>query len=99
MDAQIVASRATLAGVVGGGAPAPGLEACRSGMVLRAVVLVHLVVLAGFLLFGEPRGTGWGGWLLSLGIGAGCALPATLLWLMVLCALRPVLAGRPARVQ
>lgn len=99
VDAQIVASRATPAGVVGGGAPAPGLEACRSGMVLRAVVLVHLVVLAGFLLFGEPRGAGWGGWLLSLGIGAGCALPATLLWLMVLCALRPVLAGRPARVQ
>ena len=47
VDAQIVASRATPAGVVGGGAPAPGLEACRSGMVLRAVVLVHLVVLAG----------------------------------------------------
>ena len=57
-------------------------DVCQGGVVLRAILFVHGVVALG-LAFGS---NGWLGWLTDLGLAVAIALPATLLWLVLVCA-------------
>jgi two-component system sensor histidine kinase AlgZ len=72
-------------------------ELCRSGAVLRALLLVHLSLGIG-LAFVDQGGAAWAAGLAG---AATIAVPATLLWLMAACLLsRTGLAqyqGRPRR--
>jgi two-component system, LytTR family, sensor histidine kinase AlgZ len=70
-------------------------DTCKVGVVLRAVLLVQAFVLVG-ALFGADSLRGWGA-LVALFTGA--ALPAVLLWLLAVCALRHPLSRRPLPVQ
>lgn len=63
-------------------------DACQVGVVLRAVLFVHAVVGVAVSFLAR----GWQDWLLALAHGAAVALPATLLWLVLCCALKRVLA-------
>ncbi len=74
--------------------PAPVLvfDACEVGVILRAVLFVE-AVLAVALMYGPVTFIGW---VSSMGLVTGVALPATLLWLVVGCALkRPLARLRP----
>ena len=79
-----------------GAAPAPPpvlvFDACHAGVVLRAVLVVQAVI-AAVLLF-QPTG-GVMQWLLQVGLITSGALPATLLWLVVGCALKRPLGRLP----
>jgi two-component system sensor histidine kinase AlgZ len=82
------------------GHPAPAahvllFDACQLGVVLRAVLFVELVMAVG-AMFAAASPTAW---LLRLALLTGAALPATLIWLLVACALRRVLARLPTRWQ
>ncbi len=59
-------------------------DACRVGVVLRAVMLVVLSVLAAGFFF-SPGHHNRDDWFMYFGTAIGCALPATLLWLMLAC--------------
>jgi two-component system, LytTR family, sensor histidine kinase AlgZ len=63
-------------------------DACHVGVVLRAVLFVEIVMSVG-AMFGA---TGMTDWLLRLAVLSGAALPATLLWLIVACSLKTLLA-------
>jgi two-component system sensor histidine kinase AlgZ len=85
-----------------GPAPAePGLgrvlvfDACHVGVVLRAVLFVEAVVAVG-AMFGTSTAMGW---LTQVSLLTGGALPATLLWLIIACSLKTVLARVSAWVQ
>jgi two-component system sensor histidine kinase AlgZ len=73
----------------------PLFDACQLGVVLRAVLFVELVMAVG-ALYAASTPTAW---LLRLALLTGAALPATLVWLLVACALKRLLARWPARVQ
>jgi len=62
-------------------------DTCQVGVVLRAVVFVQMVVAVA-ALFGAT--TAWG-WLSSVALITGAALPATLGWLLVMTLWLPVL--------
>lgn len=64
---------------------------CQVGVVLRAVLFVQAVV-AVQALWGAA--TAWD-WLLHMALLTGAALPATLLWLLALCALKTLLRRWP----
>ncbi|MES2880325.1 MAG: sensor histidine kinase [Pseudomonadota bacterium] len=74
--------------------PAPAVtrklvfDACHVGVVLRAVLFVESVVAVG-AMFGTVTFLDW---LLRLSLLTGGALPATLVWLVVACSLKKVLA-------
>ncbi len=70
--------------------PGPALvfDACHVGVILRAVLFVETVMAVG-AMFGA---TGVTDWLLRISVLSGAALPATLLWLIVACSLKQVLA-------
>ena len=70
-------------------------DACHVGVVLRAVLFVESVVAVG-ALFGAATFIDW---LIRLSLLTGGALPATLLWLIVACSLKRVLAGLNAWAQ
>ncbi len=70
-------------------------DACRVGVVLRAVLFVELV-LAVAALFGAG---GLLDWLMRLSLLTGGALPATLLWLIGACSLKRLLARLSAKLQ
>ena len=70
-------------------------DACQVGVVLRAVLLVEAVV-GVVLLFGAP---GLKAWLTQLATLTSGILPATLLWLVVGCALKGWLARGSLSVQ
>jgi two-component system sensor histidine kinase AlgZ len=70
-------------------------DACQLGVVLRAVLFVELVMAVG-ALFGVASVLDW---LLRLALLTGAALPATLVWLVVACALKHGLARLPTRAQ
>ena len=75
--------------------PAPVLvfDACEVGVILRAVLYVE-AVLAVALMYGAASLADWLG---SVAVLTGAALPATLLWLVIGCALkRPLARLRPA---
>ena len=70
-------------------------DACHVGVVLRAVFVVEAVVAAvAMFMAGNPVE-----WLVRLSLLTGGALPATLLWLILACSLKNVLARLPSRVQ
>jgi len=71
----------------GDAAPPPALvfDACHVGVVLRAVLGVQAVIAAALLF--QPAG-GVVAWLLQVGLVTSGTLPATLLWLVVGCALK-----------
>ena len=78
------------------GGEGPGvLPLCRSGTVLRALLLVNGVLGIG-ALFGASSVTAWAGAMAS---GAIIAVPATLAWLLAACATRRWLARWPAPWQ
>jgi len=73
----------------------PLFDACQIGVVLRAVLFVELVMAVGALF---AVSTPWA-WVLRLALLTGAALPATLAWLLVACALKQVLARLSFRFQ
>jgi two-component system sensor histidine kinase AlgZ len=73
--------------------PTSVFDVCHVGVVLRAVLFVQAVVAIG-TVFGAASAQGW---LEQFAGASGVALPATLLWLLVACALkRPLGAAAPA---
>jgi two-component system, LytTR family, sensor histidine kinase AlgZ len=66
-------------------------DTCQVGVVLRAVLFVQAIA-AVVALFGAS--TVWD-WLLQMALFTGAALPATLLWLLVVCALKKPLGRWP----
>lgn len=76
-------------------APALMFDACRLGVVLRAVLLVELV-LAVLMVY---VAVGWMDWVARVALVTGGALPATLAWLLSACALKRLLARCTPTVQ
>jgi len=80
-------------------APVPDtlvFDACRVGVVLRAVLFVEAVVAVA-AMFGAADALQW---LTRLSLVTGAALPATLVWLIAACSLKKLLARlRPALQQ
>ena len=71
-------------------------DACRVGVVLRAVLFVETAV-AVVVMFGAADALTW---LTRLSLVTGAALPATLVWLLLACSLKKLLARlRPALQQ
>jgi two-component system sensor histidine kinase AlgZ len=70
-------------------------DACQIGVILRAVLGVEAAVGVG-AMFGAVNATDW---LARMSILTGAALPATLVWLLVACSLKRVLARWPNPVQ
>jgi two-component system, LytTR family, sensor histidine kinase AlgZ len=71
------------------------LPLCRSGTLLRALLLV-VVVLGTGLLFGARSLFGW---LEDLAAAATVAVPATLLWVLLACAGRRLIARAAVSLQ
>lgn len=67
-------------------------DVCHVGVVLRALLFVHCT-LAVAVSFGA---TDMASWLTLLAVAASMALPALLLWLVLACLLKQVLARLPA---
>ena len=78
-----------------GGGAASAFDVCHVGVVLRTVLLVHAVVGLGALFVAS----GWAGWLLAFASGVAVALPATLLWLVLVCSGKKVLTALPQTGQ
>ncbi|MEO8543918.1 MAG: histidine kinase [Betaproteobacteria bacterium] len=70
-------------------------DACQLGVLLRAVLFVELVMAIG-ALFGVVSVFDWG---LRLSILTGAALPGTLVWLVVACASKNLIARLPTAWQ
>lgn len=70
-------------------------DACHVGVVLRAVLFVQ-VVMAVAAMFGAVNLLDW---LMRLSLITSAALPATLLWLIVACMFKKVLARLPHGLQ
>ena len=70
-------------------------DACHVGVILRAVLFVEAVMGVG-AMFGAST---FADWLVRLSVLSGAALPATLLWLIVACSLKTMLARLPAAGQ
>lgn len=69
--------------------PPPSFDVCHVGVVLRAVVFVQLVLALGVAVHvAEPRD-----WGLQFAAGTALALPPTLAWLALMCALQKPLVG------
>ena len=75
--------------------PDSAFDVCHVGVVLRALVFVHGVMAIG-MVFGAAS---FAAWLTLTAAGASVALPAVLLWLLVVCALKAQLARAPLGVQ
>jgi two-component system, LytTR family, sensor histidine kinase AlgZ len=71
-------------------APARALvfDACHVGVILRAVLFVETVMAVGAMF----AASGAVDWLLRVSVLSGAALPATLVWLIVGCSLKKLLA-------
>ncbi|MGY0196293.1 sensor histidine kinase [Leptothrix sp. BB-4] len=65
-------------------APASVFDVCQAGVVLRALLAVHGVLALGL----AHVAGGWADWLARSALMTAMALPATLLWLALVCALR-----------
>jgi two-component system sensor histidine kinase AlgZ len=63
-------------------------DACHVGVILRAVLFVETVMAVGAMF----AASGAIDWLLRVSVLSGAALPATLVWLIVACSLKTVLA-------
>ena len=78
-----------------GRGPESAFDVCHVGVVLRALVFVHGVMAIG-MVFGAAS---FAAWLTLTAAGASVALPAVLLWLLVVCALKAQLAKAPLGLQ
>jgi two-component system, LytTR family, sensor histidine kinase AlgZ len=74
---------------------AAGFDVCHVGVVLRALLFVHGVLAVGLLFAANS----WAGWLTLFALGAGSALPAVLMWLLLLCAAKRSFVLLPAGAQ
>ena len=74
---------------------AAGFDVCHVGVVLRALLFVHGVLAVGVLFAAGS----WAGWLTQFSLGAGSALPAVLMWLLLLCASKRTLVALPVVLQ
>jgi two-component system sensor histidine kinase AlgZ len=70
-------------------------DACRVGVVLRAVLFVEVVVGVGAMFVAAT----FMDWLVRTALLTGGALPATLVWLMAACSLKRVLERLPGVAQ
>ncbi|HEY0855830.1 MAG TPA: histidine kinase [Albitalea sp.] len=70
-------------------------DVCHVGVVLRAVVFVNVVIAVGALF----AGSGFTNWLTLATLGFAVALPGVLLWLLVACTFKKVLADWPLAGQ
>ena len=70
-------------------------DACHIGVILRAVLFVETVMSVG-AMFGS---TGVADWMGRVAMLSGAAFPATLLWLIVACSLKKLLAQLVPWVQ
>jgi two-component system sensor histidine kinase AlgZ len=75
--------------------PESAFDVCHVGVVLRALLFVHGVMAIG-MVFGA---TGFASWTTLTAAGASVALPAVLLWLLVVCGLKAQLARAPLAAQ
>jgi two-component system, LytTR family, sensor histidine kinase AlgZ len=69
---------------IGHDKPVLVFDACHVGVILRAVLSVQMVLAVGVLFVAND----FSGWLRSVAVLTGGALPATLLWLVMACALK-----------
>ncbi|MDD3787036.1 MAG: sensor histidine kinase, partial [Hydrogenophaga sp.] len=105
-DSRILSSYAEL--YPGSGArPAPGrpeavprmhpyvFDTCQSGVVLRAVLFVQIIVMVASLF----ETSGWRTWSAYAATLTGAALPGLLVWLLLVCLLKRVFDRLPVRVQ
>ena len=78
-------------------APAPVLvfDACQVGVILRAVLYVEAVIAIGLMYVAS----GTADWLGRVAVVTGGALPATLLWLVLGCSFKRLLARLPLWLQ
>ncbi|CAA9430343.1 MAG: Autolysin sensor kinase [uncultured Ramlibacter sp.] len=70
-------------------------DACQVGVVLRAVLFVEGVMAVG-AMFGA---SGPADWLTRVAILSGAAMPGVLVWLVICCSLKHLLATLPVVVQ
>ncbi len=70
-------------------------DVCHVGVVLRAILFVHGTMAIG-MVFGASS---FSVWLALAAAGASVALPAVLLWLLVVCGLKEPLARSPLPLQ
>jgi two-component system, LytTR family, sensor histidine kinase AlgZ len=77
------------------GGTGSAFDMCHGGVVLRAVLFVHVVLAIG-VLFGAA---GFEQWLTRLALGTGIALPGVLLWLVLSCLLKAPLARASVGAQ
>ena len=75
--------------------PPSAFDVCHVGVVLRALLFVHGVLAVGVLF----AATTWSGWVSLFALGAGSALPAVLMWLLLLCGAKRALAALPVPLQ
>lgn len=105
-DSRILSSYAEL--YPGSGArPAPGrpeavprmhpyvFDTCQSGVVLRAVLFVQIIVMVASLF----ETSGWRAWSAYAATLTGAALPGLLVWLLSVCLLKRVFDRLPVRAQ
>jgi len=81
---------ATPSGAPPSHAQAAAFDVCQVGVLLRLVLFVEAVLAVVALFVTE----GPGGWLFTVAMLTGGALPATLLWLVAVCVLKKPLARR-----
>ncbi len=70
-------------------------DVCHVGVVLRAVLGVQGVLALGLSLASQ----GWGAWLQALSVGTVATLSGLLLWLLLVCAAKRLLARLPVMAQ
>jgi two-component system sensor histidine kinase AlgZ len=75
--------------------PQSAFDVCHVGVVLRALLFVHGAMAIG-MVFGAAT---FAGWVSLTAAGASVALPAVLMWLLVVCALKAQLARAALAVQ
>jgi two-component system sensor histidine kinase AlgZ len=68
------------------GAAASSFDVCHVGVVLRAVLAVHVALALGVAFVAAS----WAQWVTLFSTGAVVALPGTLIWLLAACALKRV---------
>jgi two-component system sensor histidine kinase AlgZ len=70
-------------------------DVCHVGVVLRGLLVVHGVLAIGVLFVTNSFST----WLVQFTTGSSAALPAVLLWLLAVCAMKQVLIALPVAAQ
>jgi two-component system sensor histidine kinase AlgZ len=70
-------------------------DVCHVGVVLRALLFVHVVMAVGVLFVASS----FASWLALASAGSAVALPGVLLWLLVACLLKHPLAALPESAQ